>query len=97
MVSSASSAYVIRSFENTFKAGGTVEHSFGFDSKISGLEWSNNQVSLPQLYTPEVEAFLYGKNSGACTIEYTTNSIFFSPYKTFFTEKILVLVLLNTL
>ena len=92
MVSSASSAYVIRSFENTFKAGGTVEHSFGFDSKISGLEWSNNQVSLPQLYTPEVEAFLYGKNSGACTI-----GIFFSPYKTFFTEKILVLVLLNTL
>ncbi len=77
MVSSASSAYVIRSFENTFKAGGTVEHSLGFDAKISGLEWANSQVSLPQLYTPEVEAFLYGKNAGSCTIEYTLGNAYF--------------------
>jgi len=71
MVSSASSAYVIRSFENTFGAGGTVEHALGFDAKISGLEWTNNQQSLPTLYTPEVEAFLYGRNAGSCSIEYT--------------------------
>ena len=53
MVSSASSAYVIRSYETSFKSGGTVEHTFGFDTKMSGLEWSNNQTTLPQLYTPE--------------------------------------------
>ena len=77
MVSSASSAYVIRSYETSFKSGGTVEHSFGFDTKMSGLEWSNNQSTLPQLYTPEVEAFLYGKNSGSCSIEYTLGNSYF--------------------
>lgn len=71
MVSSASSAYVTRHFEATFGAGGTVEHSLGYDAKMSGLEWANNQASLPQLYTPEVEAFLYGRNAGTCSIEYT--------------------------
>ncbi len=70
MVRSASSAYVTRKFEATFGSGGTVEHTFGYDEKISGLEWANNQQPLPKLYTPEVEAFLYNRNSGACSIEY---------------------------
>ena len=74
MVRSASSAYVIRMYEATFGSGGTVEHKFGYDEKISGLEWANNQSPLPALYTPEVEAFLYNRNSGGCSIEYTMGS-----------------------
>ena len=44
---------------------------FGFDQKMSGLEWMNNQSALPQLYTPEFEAFLYGVDAGTVSLEYT--------------------------
>ncbi len=78
MVRSASSAYVTRKFEATFGAGGTVEHKFGYDEKISGLEWNVNQQPLPQLNTPEVEAFLYNRNAGACSIEYVMGNSYWA-------------------
>ena len=73
MVSTGSSAYIIRRYELHF--GVTDDDSttmlFGFDQKMSGLEWMNGQQPVPNLYTPEVETFLYGKNSGGASVEYT--------------------------
>ena len=72
MVVTGSSAYVIRRYEGYFNAvvtntGGML---FGFDQKLNGLEWTNDQQPLPNLYTPEIERFLYGKNAGGVSVEY---------------------------
>ena len=73
MVVTGSSAYVIRNYEASFESTITNDSAmvFGFDQKLSGLEWMNNQTALGQIYTPELEAFLYGRDAGGLSIEYT--------------------------
>lgn len=76
MVVTGNSAYVIRAYEKDFNGDIGTLLIFGFEQKMSGLEWMNNQTALGQIYTPEVEAFLYGKDAGGLSIEYTMGNFY---------------------
>jgi len=76
MVRSGASSYVAVGWESTFGGGATNVQLFGKDQKLNGVEYSNNQQALPQLYTPEIKDFLYGRNSGSCSIEYVLSNPF---------------------
>ena len=76
MVRSGASSYVAIGWEATFGGGANNVQLFGKDQKISGLEFTNNQMALPQLYSAEVKDFLYGRNSGGCSVEYVLSNPF---------------------
>jgi len=71
MTRSASSAYVEYGYESTFGGGsGTLPMLFGKEQKANGLEFNPNQIPLGQLYTPEIDCFVYGRNEGKVSMEY---------------------------
>lgn len=76
MVRTASSVYALIGWEATFGGGASNTQLFGKDQEISSLEFSNNQRALPQLYTPEIKNFLYGRNSGGCGVKYVLSNPF---------------------
>jgi len=47
---------------------------FGKEQKANGLEFSNNQIPLGQLYSPEIECFVYGRNEGKVSMEYVLSN-----------------------
>lgn len=76
MVRSASSFYALIGWESSFGGGASNTQLFGKDQEITSLEFSNNQRALPQLYTPEIKNFLYGRNSGSCSVKYVLSNPF---------------------
>jgi len=76
MVRSGASSYVAIGWESSFGGGASNVQLFGKDQKLNGVEYSNNMQALPQLYTPEVKDFLFGRNSGSCSIEYVLSNPF---------------------
>lgn len=88
MARSGSSFLLAYGYEATKFGGATTSRLFGSDQRISGLEFSNGQIPLPQLYTPEICKFAYGRNEGGCTVDYkltnpfVLSSIFNFPTKT---------------
>lgn len=70
MARSGTSALLAYGYESTHGGGASLTRMFGKDQRVSGLEFSNGQIPLPNLYTPEYESFAYGKNHGGCTIDY---------------------------
>jgi len=76
MVRSGASTYIAIGWESTFGGGASNVQLFGKDQKLNGVEYSNNQQALPQLYTPEIKDFLYGRNSGSCSVEYVLSNPF---------------------
>ncbi len=73
-VHSGSSAYVAYGYEAVFGQGASRAYLFGKEQKANSLEFQNSQQPLPQLYTPEVESFLYKKNFGGTTMEYVLSN-----------------------
>lgn len=73
-IHSGSSAYVEYGYEAVFGDGAAATYLFGKEQKANSLEFQNSQQPLPQLYTPEVESFLYKKNFGGCTMEYVLSN-----------------------
>lgn len=69
-VHSGSSAFVAYGYEATFGGGATRGYLFGKEQKANSLEFQNSQQALGQLYTPEIQDFLYKKNHGGVTMEY---------------------------
>lgn len=69
-VKSASSALVAYGYEAAFGGGTTQTRMFGKEQKTNSLEYNNSQQALGELYTPEVQSFLYKKEYGGCTMEY---------------------------
>jgi hypothetical protein len=88
MARSGTSFLLAYGYEATPFGGATLTRLFGTDQRISGLEFSNNQIPLPQLNTPEICSYAYGKNRGGCTIDYkltnpfVLSSLFNFPVKT---------------
>ena len=74
MVLTASSAYVKYGYESTYGGGALTSSIFGKDQKISGLTWMTNQQEITQLYTPEIQDYVYGKNEGKCSLDYTLSN-----------------------
>lgn len=76
MVRAGSSTYVAVGWESNFGGGASNIQLFGKDQKISSIEYTNNTTALPQLYTPEVKDFLFGRNAGSCSVEYVLSNPF---------------------
>lgn len=84
---SASSVYVEFGYEGEFGGGSTsFPMLFGKEQKLTSLELNVNQQPLGQLYSPEIECFVYGKNEGSATVEYVLaqpfnlSTIFGAPF-----------------
>jgi len=84
---SASSVYVEFGYEGEFGGGSTsFPMLFGKEQKLTSLELNVNQLPLGQLYSPEIECYVYGKNEGSATVEYVLaqpfnlSSIFGAPF-----------------
>lgn len=73
-IHSGSSAYVEYGYEAVFGDGAALTYLFGKEQKANSFEFQNSQQPLPQLYTPEVDSFLYKKNFGGCTMEYVLSN-----------------------
>ena len=73
-IRSASSAYIIYGYESVFQGGASIFNLFGKRQNGSGLEWSNNQLALPNLDTPEIKNFLYNKNEGTISMDYVLSN-----------------------
>jgi hypothetical protein len=69
-IHSGSSAFVAYGYEAIFAQGASKTFMFGKEQKANSLEFQNSQQPLGQLYTPEIQHFLYKKNHGGCTMEY---------------------------
>lgn len=69
-VHSASSAQILYGYETSFGSGTAGTRLFGKEQKCTSLEFSNDQVPLGELYTPEIGSFAYKRNHGSCSIEY---------------------------
>lgn len=89
MANTASSAYIEYGYEATFGETLTQWPSlFGKEQKGNGFEFTNNQIPLGQLYSPEIECFVYGLNEGKISMEYVLanpwplTSIFTQPVTT---------------
>lgn len=83
---SASSVYVQFGYENIFGGGSTeLPLLFGQEQKATGLEFNVNQVPLGQLYSPEIESFVYNRTEGKVSMDYiishpwNLSSIFGNP------------------
>lgn len=73
-IRSSSSAYVQYGLESTFGGGATQVALFGKNQKATGLEWTNNQIALPQLYDPRYCDFLYNSNAGSVNMEFVLSN-----------------------
>ena len=75
-IRSASSASVEFGYEKlaTFQTETTQYNLFGRETKVSGLEFRNNQQPLGQLNTPQITDFLYNKNEGSCSVDYVLSN-----------------------
>jgi len=73
-VRSASSVYVQYGIESTFGGGATQTKLFGRNQRATGLEWSNQQIALPQLFDPRYRDFLYNANAGNVNMEFTLSN-----------------------
>lgn len=78
-VRTGASAMLDVQFENSYNgdASGNLLHLFGKDQNASGIEFANGQEAVPQLYRSTYESFLYGKNTGGCTVDFTLSNPFF--------------------
>lgn len=76
-IHSGSSAFVAYGYEAVFGGGASRTYMFGKEQKANSLEFQNSQQALGQLYTPEIQEFLYKKNHGGCTMEYILSNPWF--------------------
>jgi len=83
---SASSVYVEYGYEDSFAGGSTsLPLIFGNEQKATGLTFNVNQLPLGQLYSPEIESFVYNRTEGKVSMDYILShpwnfsSIFGSP------------------
>lgn len=80
MARTGSSAYAQYGYESAFKGGATQTKVFGFEQRLTGLRFMNNQIPIKELYTPEIKKFAYGKNEGAATIEWIVSNPWFFDF-----------------
>lgn len=73
---SGSSAYVSFGMESTFQTAVSRTKLFGKKQEVSGLEYSNGAEALPQLYSREMNEFLYGRNHGQMSVDYILSNPF---------------------
>jgi len=78
-IRTGASAFVDVQYEDSYNGptSGNLLHLFGKDQNASGIEFANGQEPVPQLYRSTYESFLYGKNAGSCTVDFTMSNPFF--------------------
>lgn len=77
-VRTGSSTFVDYIYEDSYggSTGSNTTQLFGKNTNANGIEFTNNQTAVPQLYTTTYESYLYNKNAGSCSIEYTMSNPF---------------------
>lgn len=80
MARTGSSAYVEYGYESSFTGGTTYTKAFGMEQKVTGLRFMNNQIPIPELYTPEIQKYAYGKDEGAATLEWIISNPWFFDF-----------------
>jgi hypothetical protein len=83
MVLTGAYAYIQWAQETTFNtdamacAAAGDKNSFGFEQKVSSLQFTNNKIPLSQLGDVQVKTFAYGQTQGSFSVEFVLGNPWF--------------------